>query len=113
MSQNNFANWKYTRNFKKRHNMWTAEMSMRFKIVPEKKVAPPAPNTETSGRRTQSTYVGSVLRTVKMNKRRISSRLRMILHSLATKVPKILLYRAEDMFPALKTSVVSLFPSRM
>ena len=38
---------------------------------------------------------------------RISSQLRMILQSLATRVPKILIHRAENIFPALKTSLVS------
>jgi hypothetical protein len=86
---------------------------MRFKIVSEKKVAPHAPNTGTSTHHTVSTYVASCLTKVKMGNRRISSRLRMILHSLATKVPKIVLYRAEHMFPALNTSMVSLFSSRI
>ena len=42
-----------------------------------------------------------------MSVRRISPRLQTILHSLATRVPKVLLYRAEDIFPALNTSLVS------
>jgi hypothetical protein len=42
-----------------------------------------------------------------MNVRRISSRLQKILHSLATRVPKVVLLRAEDIFPALHTSLVS------
>jgi cellobiose-specific phosphotransferase system component IIC len=42
-----------------------------------------------------------------MVEERISVRLRMILHSLATKVPKIVLYRVERLFPALRTSMVS------
>jgi hypothetical protein len=42
-----------------------------------------------------------------MAEKRISSRLRVILHSLATKVPKIVLYRVEHIFPALNTSMVS------
>lgn len=40
-----------------------------------------------------------------MSVRRISSRLRRILHSLATRVPKIILHRAEVIFPALTTSM--------
>jgi hypothetical protein len=40
-----------------------------------------------------------------MNVRRISSRLRKILHSLPTRLPKIVVHRAEDIFPALKTSL--------
>ena len=43
-----------------------------------------------------------------MNVSRISSRLQKILHSLATRVPKIVLHRAEDIFPALNTSLVSI-----
>jgi len=42
-----------------------------------------------------------------MGTRRISPRLQSILHSLATRVPKIVLYRAEDIFPSLHTSLVS------
>jgi len=42
-----------------------------------------------------------------MNVRRISSELQKILHSLATRVPKVVLHRAEDIFPALNTSLVS------
>jgi len=42
-----------------------------------------------------------------MSVRRISLRLQKILHSLATRVPKIVLHRAEDIFPALNTSLVS------
>jgi hypothetical protein len=42
-----------------------------------------------------------------MSVRRISSRLRKILHSLATRVPRIVLRRAEDIYPALNTSLVS------
>jgi len=42
-----------------------------------------------------------------MSVRRISSRLQKILHSLATRVPKVVLQRAEDIFPALNTSMVS------
>jgi len=42
-----------------------------------------------------------------MSGRRISSRLQKILHSLATRVPKIVLQRAEDIFPSLHTSMVS------
>ena len=38
---------------------------------------------------------------------RISSQLRMILQSLATRVPKIMICQAEHIFPALKTSLVS------
>ena len=41
-----------------------------------------------------------------MSVRHISSRLQKILHSLATRVPKIILHRAEDLFPALSTSMV-------
>jgi hypothetical protein len=41
-----------------------------------------------------------------MSVRRISSRLRKILHSLATRVPRIVLRRVEDIFPALNTSMV-------
>jgi len=41
-----------------------------------------------------------------MSVRRISSRLQKILHSLATRVPKIVLHRAENLFPALNTSMV-------
>jgi hypothetical protein len=41
-----------------------------------------------------------------MSVRRISPRLQQILHSLATRVPKIVLPRAEDLFPALHTSMV-------
>jgi hypothetical protein len=41
-----------------------------------------------------------------MSVRRISPRLQKILHSLATRVPKVLLQRAEDIFPALNTSLV-------
>ena len=43
-----------------------------------------------------------------MSMRRISSRLQKILHSLATRVPKVVLHRAEDIFPALNTSLVSI-----
>jgi hypothetical protein len=42
-----------------------------------------------------------------MSVSRISSRLQKILHSLATRVPKVILHRAEDIFPALNTSLVS------
>ena len=42
-----------------------------------------------------------------MSVRRISSRLQKILHSLATRVPKVVLHRAEEIFPALNTSLVS------
>ena len=42
-----------------------------------------------------------------MNARGISPRLQKILHSLATRVPKIVLNRAEDIFPSLHTSSVS------
>ena len=42
-----------------------------------------------------------------MSVRRISSRLQKILHSLATRVPRIVLRRAEDIYPALNTSLVS------
>jgi hypothetical protein len=42
-----------------------------------------------------------------MSARRISSRLQRILHSLATRVPKIVLQRAEVIFPSLHTSLVS------
>jgi hypothetical protein len=42
-----------------------------------------------------------------MSVRRISSRLRKIFYSLATRVPKVVLRRAEDIFPALNTSLVS------
>jgi len=42
-----------------------------------------------------------------MSVRRISSKLQKILHSLATRVPKVVLHRAEDIFPALITSLVS------
>ena len=42
-----------------------------------------------------------------MSARRISSTLQNILHSLATRVPKIVLHRAEDIFPSLHTSLVS------
>jgi len=42
-----------------------------------------------------------------MSVRRISPRLQKILHSLATRVPKVVLHRAEDIFPALNTSLVS------
>jgi len=42
-----------------------------------------------------------------MSMRRLSSRLQRILHSLATRVPKIVLHRAEDIFPSLHTSLVS------
>ena len=42
-----------------------------------------------------------------MSARRISPRLQQILHSLATRVPKIVLHRAEDIFPSLHTSLVS------
>jgi len=41
-----------------------------------------------------------------MSVRRISPRLQKILHSLATRVPKVVLHRAEDIFPALNTSLV-------
>jgi hypothetical protein len=47
------------------------------------------------------------LRGTIMSVRRISSRLQKILHSLATRVPKVVLHRAEDIFPALITSLVS------
>jgi hypothetical protein len=40
-----------------------------------------------------------------MNVRRILSRLRKILHSLATRVPKVVLHRAKAIFPALNTSL--------
>ena len=43
-----------------------------------------------------------------MSVRRISSRLQKILHSLATRVPVVVLHRAEDIFPALSTSLVSI-----
>jgi len=42
-----------------------------------------------------------------MSVKRISSRLQKILHSLATRVPKVVLHRAEDIFPTLNTSLVS------
>ena len=42
-----------------------------------------------------------------MSVRRISSKLQKILYSLATRVPKVVLDRAEDIFPALNTSLVS------
>jgi hypothetical protein len=42
-----------------------------------------------------------------MSTSRISPRLQKILHSLATRVPKIVLQRAEDIFPSLHTSLVS------
>ena len=42
-----------------------------------------------------------------MSVRRISPRLQKTLHSLATRVPKIVLHRAEDIYPALNTSMVS------
>jgi len=42
-----------------------------------------------------------------MSARRISPRLQQILCSLATRVPKIVLHRAEDIFPSLHTSLVS------
>jgi hypothetical protein len=42
-----------------------------------------------------------------MRPRHISPRLQKILHSLATRVPKIVLQRAEDIFPSLHTSLVS------
>jgi len=42
-----------------------------------------------------------------MSTRRILPRLQRILHSLATRVPRIVLYRAEDIFPSLHTSLVS------
>ena len=38
--------------------------------------------------------------------RRISSRLKKVLHSFATRVPKIVLHRAENLFPALNISMV-------
>jgi hypothetical protein len=42
-----------------------------------------------------------------MSARRISPRLQKILHSLASRVPKIVLHRAEDVFPSLHTGLVS------
>jgi hypothetical protein len=42
-----------------------------------------------------------------MSVRRLSPRLQKILHSLATRVPKVILQRAEVIFPALNTSLVS------
>jgi len=42
-----------------------------------------------------------------MSARRISPRLQRILQSLSTKVPKVVLHRAEDIFPSLHTSLVS------
>ena len=42
-----------------------------------------------------------------MSVRRISPQLQKILHSLPTRVPKIVLRRAEDIYPALNTSLVS------
>jgi hypothetical protein len=42
-----------------------------------------------------------------MSARRISPRLQKILHSLATGVPKIVLRRAEDIFPSVQTGLVS------
>ena len=42
-----------------------------------------------------------------MSVRRISSKLQKILHSLATRVPKVVLHRAEDIFPALNKNLVS------
>jgi hypothetical protein len=41
-----------------------------------------------------------------MSARHISPRLQNILHSLATRVPKIVLQRAEYIFPSLYTSLV-------
>jgi hypothetical protein len=41
-----------------------------------------------------------------MSVRRILPRLLKILHSVTTRVPKIVLPRAEDLFPALPTSMV-------
>ena len=42
-----------------------------------------------------------------MSVRHTSSRLQKIFHSLATRVPKVELHRAEDIFPALNSSLVS------
>jgi len=50
---------------------------------------------------------------VKMIKKYILSRLGNILHSLATRGQKILLYRFEHVFPAQNTSVVSFLSSRI
>jgi hypothetical protein len=94
---------------KKPRNMRTAETVRGGSRCP----SPHAANTRASGRHTVPMYRASVLTIVKMNKKRISSRLQMILHSLATRVPKILLYRAEHMFPALNTSMVSVLSSRL
>ena len=52
-----------------------------------------------------SSELGNTIQCVIME--RISSRLRIILQSLATRVPRIRICRAEDIFPALKTSLVS------
>jgi hypothetical protein len=41
-----------------------------------------------------------------MSVRLLSPRLQNALHSLATRVPKIVLHRAEDLFPVLNTSMV-------
>jgi len=43
-----------------------------------------------------------------MSVRHISSRLQKILHSLATRVPVVVLHRAEDIFPALNNGLVSI-----
>jgi hypothetical protein len=42
-----------------------------------------------------------------MSVTRISSTLQKALQSLASRVPKIVLYRAEELFPLLNTSMVS------
>jgi hypothetical protein len=42
-----------------------------------------------------------------MSARRISQRLQKILHYLASRVPKIVLHQAEDIFPSLLTGLVS------
>jgi hypothetical protein len=46
-----------------------------------------------------------------MSARRVSPRLQTVLHSLATRVPNIVLCRAEavEVFPALHTSMVTFF----
>ena len=79
---------------------------------PDRNVAHLA-NTGSSGHDNVPTYLASILTRVKMSEERISSRLQMIFYSLATKVTKIVLYRAEHMFAALNTSIVSVLSSHL
>lgn len=111
MLQNNFTHYKYI--FKLETSAYSSDSgNCAAHSVPESKEAPHAANTGTGGGHTVLTRQASIVTILKMNKKLISSRLRVILHSLATRVPKIVLCRAEHVFPALNTSMVSFLSSR-